>query len=142
MRTWITITLIAISLACFGQWKPQPLPLSLTYCAGAFKGTADYLQFHYSGQNTWLNPDLSWRNKWRNGDPSQGEKFPGSSTVFVCFTDGWHLCNAINKTAIIGAICLKIGAKKQPFKYYLLDFLTYSAAYSAGFWCTYELLSR
>ena len=141
MRTWITITLIVISLTCFSQWKPQPLPLSLTYCAGAFKGTADYLQFHYSGQNTWLNPDLSWRNKWKNGDPSHGEKFPGSSTVFVCFTDGWHLMNTGNKVCVLGALCLKIG-KKQPLKYYLYDLVIYTFAYSAGFWTTYEILYK
>ena len=38
----------------------------------------------------WLNPLLSWKNKWKNGDRSQGERFLGSSTVFVMFTDFWH----------------------------------------------------
>jgi hypothetical protein len=64
--------------------------------AGAFNGAMDTLLFHYSqsifppGSKFW-NPRESWRNKWKNGDPTQGEKFPGSSTIMVGFTDGWHL---------------------------------------------------
>ncbi len=34
----------------------------------------------------WWKSDGS--GKWKNGDKSQGEKFPGSSTVFVMITDG------------------------------------------------------
>jgi hypothetical protein len=33
----------------------------------------------------------SWRNKWKNGYPADGERFWGSSTIFVWLTDGWHL---------------------------------------------------
>lgn len=47
----------------------------------------------------------SWRNKYKNGEPKQGERFFGSSTVFVMFTDGWHLFNflydALKSIAII-----------------------------------------
>lgn len=38
----------------------------------------------------WIK-SASWVRKWKNGDPRQGEAFPGSSTFFVAFTDGWHL---------------------------------------------------
>ena len=138
----LLLILTLIPMLTMAQYKVQPLPAVLMFLSGSSKGTADYLQFHYTGNSQFWQPDISWKNKWRSGNPSNGEAFPGSSTIFVGLTDGWHLCNAINKTAIIGAICFKIGAKKQPFKYYLLDFVIYSAAYSAGFWCTYELLSK
>ena len=142
MRTLITILLFSLSLACTGQkWKPEVLPLSLVYVSGASKGTADYLQFHYSGNNQFLNPDLSWRNKWKNGDPAQGEAFPGSSTIFVSFTDGWHLCNTVNKYTCIAAIVIRIN-HKQPAIHYLYDFLAFTLAYSAGFWTTYELILK
>ena len=36
------------------------------------------------------NKSVSWKNKWKNGDQAQGEAFPGSSTIFVSLTDGWH----------------------------------------------------
>lgn len=47
------------------------------------------------GNNTelykWLNKDWSWKNKYKNNNPVYGEKFLGSTTVFVFLTDGWHL---------------------------------------------------
>lgn len=39
---------------------------------------------------TQLNKENTWRNKWKNGDPAQGEKFFGSSTIFVALSDFWH----------------------------------------------------
>ena len=38
----------------------------------------------------WLK-ELSWVNKYKNNDPKQGAKFLGSTTIFVMFTDAWHL---------------------------------------------------
>lgn len=34
---------------------------------------------------------VSWKNKWKNGDKEQGERWPTSSTITVFLTDGWHL---------------------------------------------------
>ena len=45
---------------------------------------------------TWepfFDSTVSWKNKWKNGDPNQGEKFFGSSTFLVWTTDAWHLAN-------------------------------------------------
>lgn len=57
----------------------------------------DSLQHHYNSSifkkfnNVFWNPAYSWRNKYKLGNPKLGEKFPGSTTVFVMFTDAWHL---------------------------------------------------
>jgi len=40
-----------------------------------------------------IDPSISWKNKWKNGDVNQGERFIRSSTIFVMFTDLWHLCD-------------------------------------------------
>ena len=48
-----------------------------------------------------INPKLSWKNKWKNGDYKQGEKFIGSSTIFVMFTDLWHLSQFLMFTCFI-----------------------------------------
>ena len=40
---------------------------------------------------TFFDSTVSWKNKWKNGDPNQGEKFFGSSTFLVWTTDAWHL---------------------------------------------------
>ena len=38
----------------------------------------------------WLK-EFSWVNKYKNNDPKQGAKFLGSTTIFVMFTDAWHV---------------------------------------------------
>ena len=59
----------------------------------------------------------SWRRKWKNGDPELGERFPGSSTVFVFVTDGWHFSQFVFLNSLFGAfacfapIGLVIGAR-------------------------------
>ena len=65
-------------------------------CLAIAKAVMDSIHFNYGGSvfskwPKWFNPETSWKNKWKNGDRNQGEAFPGSSTVFVSFTDGWHL---------------------------------------------------
>lgn len=67
---------------------------------GIIKSIKDKISFHYnrsvftklpSKYQNYTNPDISWRNKWKNGNPDEGERFFGSSTIFVMFTDFWHL---------------------------------------------------
>ena len=48
-------------------------------------------------------------NKWKNGDPKQGERFLGSSTIFVGLTDAWHLSKLFhNLTLFLGLFFLAI----------------------------------
>lgn len=72
----------------------------------------DTLQFHYDNsifkrfknQRFWY-PGFSWMNKWKEGDPNKGERFLGSSTIFVAFTDAWHLFKFIhNQSLFIGLL--------------------------------------
>lgn len=56
----------------------------------------------------WLNKELSWRLKYEKQDPRWGEKFPGSTTVFVFLTDGWHLFQFIFHTCWQMAIAIHI----------------------------------
>lgn len=46
---------------------------------------------HGKLSGTFWDETIAWKNKWKNGDPKQGEKFLGSSTVFVFVTSGFHL---------------------------------------------------
>ena len=62
----------------------------LTFIAGIFNSVMDTISHKGGGilpKGKWWSMNESWRNKWKNGDPKQGEAFPGSSTVFVLFTD-------------------------------------------------------
>ena len=54
----------------------------------------------------WVNPAYSWPNKWKNGLKENGERFPGSSTVFVWVTDLWHLAKMLMLVSIMFAVVL------------------------------------
>lgn len=82
--------------------------LSLVAVSGFAKAIQDTLTFHFSSSvfknlPAW-NPILSWRNKWKNGDPLQGERFLGSSTVFVFVTDPWHLAQFIRINCLFASM--------------------------------------
>lgn len=79
--------------------------------AGLCEAVMDKLQFHYDfsifrnmkNQLFW-NPQLSWRNKYKNGDPLNGEKFFLSKSLFVGFTDAWHLFKLLRTLFIFSGI--------------------------------------
>ncbi len=94
--------------------------LLLAVMANATMDTLAY-RYHRSvftllGNAQWFDPSLSWKNKWKNGDPSKGNAFPGSSTVFVAATDAWHfaksLCIASLLMALLAPFTLHL---KQPW---------------------------
>ena len=83
----------------------------LVILAGIAKAIMDKVNFHYSTSifkklnPLFWNPEVSWRNKWKNGDVNQGEKFFGSSTFLVWTTDAWHLFQMVNHfTLILGVL--------------------------------------
>tara|TARA_R110000868_G_scaffold247696_1_gene504076 strand:- start:118 stop:435 length:318 start_codon:yes stop_codon:yes gene_type:complete len=62
------------------------MSIALTFLAAFLKAYMDFLQFSEID---------SWRNKWKNGDKRQGEKFPFSSTILVFLTDRWHFAQSL-----------------------------------------------
>lgn len=86
------------------------ISLPFVIVAALCKSIMDKCQFHYSesvfNKLKWFNPAESWRNKWKQGDKSKGEAFLGSSTIFVMFTDAWHLFGSIQRLMWIFAIVL------------------------------------
>lgn len=70
--------------------------------AGIARAVSNKIIFHFKDSifryKEWFNPDKSWRNKWKleNGNPKvvngkKVERYFGSSTIFVLFTDAFHL---------------------------------------------------
>lgn len=52
----------------------------LSLCAGFCNAVMDKYQFHYDRfifRDWKMFSKDSWKNKWKNGDPKQGEAFPG-----------------------------------------------------------------
>ena len=77
--------------------------------AGMCNAIMDKINFHWddsifkgSKLEWWANPDVSYKNKWKNNSNSLGgEKFPGSSTVFVWVTDLWHFAQSFMITFFV-----------------------------------------
>jgi len=118
---------------------------SLVFVAGGAKGFNETLQFNYKifektfpdANKQWFDPKVSWRNKYEGGNPDNGAKSFLSTSVFVMFTDQYHLNNFIQKTAIMTALVIKIGEPKKPFRHYVYDLLWYTMCYQAGFAAAY-----
>ena len=99
----------------------------LLLLAAYFNSIMDVLQFRYSKSvfanqtkyESFQNPAISWQNKWADGDPAQGEAYPGSSTIFVLFTDSWHLAQFFMFTCF-EVIILLLLYKLYKFKWYSL----------------------
>ena len=82
------------------------------------RAISDTISHHYDesifNKNKWFNTAISWNNKYKNGNKSEGSKFFGSTTIFVMFTDAWHFfeflfrVNLIFGFFFIGLIPLKL----------------------------------
>jgi hypothetical protein len=87
------------------------LVILLVILSAVSEGIMDTLQFHYLSSrfknfknHLFWDPYHSWRNKYKNGDPKQGERFPLSTTLLVGFTDGWHLFKLLRNLFLFGSI--------------------------------------
>ena len=130
------------------QWRKEIAPIATMFLAGAANGLNQDLLFHYHEfESTFPNvnpqfwdPDLSWRNMYLNGDPALGEKFPGSSTIFAGFTDGYHSTILTRNLFITTSICLS--PQTRGWKPFLTKTLVYSLSYGLGFELVYNKLIR
>lgn len=84
----------------------------LLFISGIFEGVMDTLQFHWThfrarhekAKSFFWSPTLSWKNKYKNGNSECGEKFFGSTTIFVGFTDGWHMMKLLKNICLFAGI--------------------------------------
>jgi len=86
----------------------------------------------------WFNPELSWKNKWKNGNRSEGERFWGSSTVFVMITDFWHFAKTFIIMCIL--IIIAISAKVEMNKLLLVSLIY--AEYVIAFELFFNIILR
>ncbi len=88
----------------------------------------------------WWNPDISHLNKWKNGDPSQGEKFPLSSTVLVGFTDAFHFFQSLTVTFVAAAAITEMMGEVLSLKW-IMFVLLLKAAFTIPFELGYRLIT-
>jgi len=86
----------------------------------------------------------SWRNKWKGGEPAKGEKFLGSSTIFVSFTDAWHLFQHffllfLFLSLVLYSQCFPIITWKF---WYITDFIIIYVYFTSISQITYWLLNK
>ena len=94
--------------------KTAIFSLLLVTLAVVANGAMDTISFRYDRSllakypalRQWADPATAWKNKWKNGDPTQGEAFPFSSTALVGTTDAWHLLKGLMLLCLVTAIVL------------------------------------
>jgi len=92
--------------------------------------------YYFQNKYNWWYTGRSSGNKWKNGhDDKDGEKFLGSSTVFVMFTDFWHLAQFFFLNTFILAIVLY-----EPLINGWADFLIYGVVMKSVFQLCYGRL--
>lgn len=147
------IIFVFFTSICFGQknnlvLKEEIIPSTTMFIAGAFNGVSQDLLFHYDQFQTtfptanpqFWNPEISWTNKYKNGDPLQGAKFPGSTTLLVGTTDGYHAMLSSRDIMIVTTIA--ISSKSRSWKHFLKKTALYTISYGLGFELTYRRIIR
>ena len=153
MGKTIAVILFFFSSIYWGQQREfrllEEIPsMSTMFLAGAFNGVSQDLLFHYDEfeatfPNTdpqFWDPEISWTNKYKNGDPLQGARFPGSTTILVGTTDGYHAMLSSRDIMIVTSIALS--SKSRSWKHFLKKTTVYTLAYGAGFHLTYRTIIK
>ena len=110
---------------------------------GCSDGIGDHLQFHYKeGQfknEQFWNPEKSWKNKYKNGDPEQGPAYFGSTTFLAWTRDAWHLFKTIKSTIIQFLIAFLLLWRKRWY-WVLIGLFGAKLVVGAGFHLFYTLI--
>ena len=112
--------------------------------AGICNAIMDTILFHWdksifkgSKLEWWANPAVSYKNKWKNHSNSEdGEKFPGSSTIFVWVTDLWHFAQSFMITFFVLGVLFYDGIvviEGYPLVSLLIDFIILKSVFSLTF---------
>lgn len=113
------------------------------FISGIFNGSMDALSYKFGASffsklnPQFWNPNLSWKNKWKNGDPKQGPNFLFSNNALVSLTDGWHLTKALHLFFIFLAIVFYNPVDNLWYDY-ILDFIICRYTYALGFVLIYN----
>jgi len=128
-------------------YRPRIAPIGLALASGLAYGIHETVVHHpdripESWDRQWWDASRSWTNKYKAGDPAQGEKFPGSTTVLVWATDAKHAFGTAHRlTMFASGVTLTIG-EKRPTWHYIADAALSFAAFGIGFHSMYSLAFR
>jgi hypothetical protein len=146
------------------KFKDYLITGSAMFASGMIDGTLESISYHYengfkpavpNANDKFWNPAISWKNKYKNGDPSQGPAHAGSTNILVCTTDAYHLLRTSMRTIDGVTIAYYINknardyrfgplrpSKRELWKKTVIDFLVLTTIRCAGFHLTYNLMFR
>ncbi len=118
--------------------------VALQVVSGFSNGLHEAIQAGHWGTGKFWDSKISWKNKYRDFDNGDiRAKFVGSKSVFVGFTDGYHLTNLISHTANIATFTIALNTKeKLNFKTILKKALISAAANRAAYYVSYNLIFK
>ena len=112
------ILLLLCPLFSYSQKSNFKEVFILQVASGFADGTNQAIVHHRLGQGkAFWDFKTSWKRKYKNFDGGDlRPRFPGSKTVFVGATDGFHLTRAIQRSADIATICISVGDSWKDIK--------------------------
>ena len=121
------------------------ISLILVMLAGFCNAVMDIILFKYTQTifikypsiDQWADPEKSWANKWKNGDITQGDRFPFSSTILVWVTDLWHFAQSFMITFFVLAAIFY--SPIISFDNYIIEVVVSLSILKVGFSITFEL---
>lgn len=145
MRILIALLVITSSASAQVTFKSEWKSATAIFASGMFDGSAELVKWHYKdfqkvfpgADPQFFDPNVSWSNKWKNGNPDEGPRFIGSTTVFVGATDWYHMARTFRNTFMVLSITL--AEKHSNWKQWVFRLAIYAVAYHAGFWVGYEI---
>lgn len=147
------LLLMALHTNAQVRLKDYAVPCGAMLLSGMIDGTLESIKWHYEtgfkphfknlNDDMW-DPERSWKNKYKNGDPAQGPKFFGSTTAFAFTTDAYHALRTSKNVVNTGVVVfylnrMRCTPRKFQWKKILIDALILTAARNVGFHLTYSL---
>ena len=121
MRLLVLLLLLNISAAAQKKWtaisRNDIFVYSCMTISGASDGINQAIIHHELGRgNQFWDYAKSWKNKYRDIDAGdERAAFFGSKSVFVGFTDAFHLTRMIDRGCTLTAVCIS-GCELKQFK--------------------------
>lgn len=123
MRLLLTILLFPLCATAQNKWyqptRNEIISIPIMALSGYYKATREAINYKAFGKgDKFWDIRTSWENKYKNWPEDKSEKFIGSKTIFVVFTDGNHLFGAANTITLLAGSYFVLSDFKSEWKQY------------------------
>lgn len=127
------------------NFKSAIAPSVLSFVSGACWGLHEKTMHDWTGFSDrfpnanpgFWNPQVSWRNKWKDGNPELGR-----NGKLVWTSDAKHILASSNQILAFGAGCTIVIGRKVKWQEYALRIVGSAVGYTVGNYITYDLLYK